>query len=199
MQVPFHFIMRCTTSKFPSVTSPAPTGQDALSAQALARQQLRAAAVRVTAARVKVLGALLAAQRALSHQDIQQHFASMDRVTLYRALDTLTAAGLAHKIAGDDRTFRYSAGTELATSDQDPEAAAGPHSHGHFKCARCAKIFCLDDSTHAAILTGEVLASAAQPALRQQLQQLLQQSLGPGFLSQDVELTIKGLCPDCNA
>ncbi len=181
------------------MTSPAFASQDWPSAQALARQQLRAATVRVTTARLKVLGALLAAQRALSHQDIQQQFDSMDRVTLYRALDTLTAAGLAHKIAGDDRTFRYSAGTELAAPDGAMDLATGAHSHGHFKCARCAKVFCLDESTHAGILTGEVLATAAQPALRHQLQQLLQQSLGPGFLSQDIELTIKGLCPDCTA
>lgn len=190
--------MRCTTSKSSSATSPTLPGQDWLSAQALARRQLRAAAVRITAARLKVLGALLAAQRALSHQDIQQHFDSLDRVTLYRALDTLTAAGLAHKIAGDDRTFRYSAGTERAAPEAGADPAAGPHSHGHFKCARCAKVFCLDDSTHAGLLAGEVLATAAQPALRHQLQQILQQSLGPGFLSQDIELTIKGLCPDCN-
>lgn len=181
------------------MTSPAFAKQDWLSAQALARQQLRAATVRSTTARLKVLGALLAARRALSHQDIQQQFDSMDRVTLYRALDTLTAAGLAHKIAGDDRTFRYSAGTELAAPDGARDLVAGPHSHGHFKCARCAKIFCLDEHTHAGILSGAVLATAAQPALRHQLQQLLQQSLGPGFLSQDIELTIKGLCPDCNA
>ena len=66
---------------------------------ARAEAQLRGASVRLTDARVKVLAALLDAERAFSHQDVQEAFADMDRVTLYRALDCLTDSGLAHKIA----------------------------------------------------------------------------------------------------
>jgi Fur family transcriptional regulator, ferric uptake regulator len=139
---------------------------------ALAEAQLRGASVRITDARVKVLAALLDAERAFSHQDVQEAFSTMDRVTLYRALDCLTDAGLAHKIAGDDRVFRYSAGTEHSNEPH--------HQHGHFKCTRCSKVFCLDS-----IAEAETLQSA------------LQQSLGKGFRSHDIEFTIKGWCADC--
>lgn len=142
-------------------------------ASALAEAQLRAASVRITPARVKVLAALLNAQRAFSHQDVQDAFAEMDRVTLYRALDCLTDAGLAHKIAGDDRVFRYSAGAEHDGSIQH-------HQHGHFKCTRCSKVFCLDSIGEAGML-----------------QDALQESLGKGFQTHDIEFTIKGWCADC--
>lgn len=145
---------------------------EASGATALAEAQLRGASVRVTAARVKVLAALLEAQRAFSHQDVQDAFADLDRVTLYRALDCLTDAGLAHKIAGDDRVFRYSAGAEHGTVPH--------HQHGHFKCTRCTKVFCLDSIGEADLL-----------------QSTLQKTLGKGFRSHDVEFTIKGWCADC--
>lgn len=140
---------------------------------ALAEAQLRQAAVRITEARVKVLAALLSARHAVSHQEVQDRFADMDRVTLYRALDCLTDAGLAHKVAGDDRVFRYSAGAD--------HAAKAPHrQHGHFKCTRCAKVFCLDNVAEAGLL-----------------QDALQKTLGKGFRSHDLEFTIKGWCADC--
>lgn len=179
-------------------------GREWQHAEALAEAQLREATVRVTVARVKVLAALLSARRAFSHQDIQDTFSDMDRVTLYRALDCLTEAGLAHKIAGDDRIFRYSAGTEHADSAVRGNhhgtlgSSGGQHQHGHFKCTRCAKVFCLDDSTQAGLLAGNVLATSARKDLRTQLQGILQQSLGPGFQSHDIALTIKGFCPDCS-
>ncbi len=147
---------------------------------ATAEEQLRGASVRITTARVRVLEALLDAQRAqrtMSHQDVQDAFADMDRVTLYRALDCLTDAGLAHKIAGDDRVFRYSAGAEH-TGEQDSRAPH--HQHGHFKCTRCAKVFCLDSIGEAGLL-----------------HDALQETLGKGFQSHDIEFTIKGWCADC--
>lgn len=176
---------------------------------ALAEAQLREVALRITPARIKVLAALLEARCAFSHQDMQDQFTEMDRVTLYRALDCLTDAGLAHKIAGDDRVFRYSAGTEHSESSH----AAGhsghathqtQHQHGHFKCTRCAKVFCLDGSGDAGFLDSMLAlgdshaGSSTTPAkLRKQLQQALQDTLGKGFQGHEIELTIKGWCADC--
>lgn len=179
-------------------------------AATLAEEQLRLSSVRITTARVKVLTALLEARCAVSHQDMQDLFADIDRVTLYRALDCLTDAGLAHKIAGDDRVFLYSAGAEHTESAFAHLTLQAQHQHGHFKCTRCAKVFCLDGSGDAGFL-GDVLApamkdttttsgevAATSPALlRQRLQQALQESLGKGFEGHDIELTIKGWCADC--
>lgn len=164
------------SSKARPAAQRAPTSRKNMpDSMALAEAQLRGAAVRITAARVKVLAALLDAQRAVSHQDVQDAFADMDRVTLYRALDCLTDAGLAHKIAGDDRVFRYSAGAEHRAVQQDRHV-----QHGHFKCTRCAKVFCLDSIGEAGLL---------RDALRE--------TLGKGFQSHDIEFTIKGWCADC--
>lgn len=146
--------------------------------QTLAEAQLREASVRVTAARVKVLAALLDAGSAVTHQHLQDRLHALDRVTLYRALDCLTDAGLAHKIAGDDRVFRYGAGAEHG-------GQARSHPHGHFKCTRCARMFCLDDD------------GAGDAALRAQLAGMLRRALGDGFESHDIELTVKGRCADC--
>ena len=156
----------------PGATATAKQKTEGHGTSTLAEAQLRGASVRITAARVKVLAALLDAGRAFSHQDVQDAFADMDRVTLYRALDCLTDAGLAHKIAGDDRVFRYSAGADHGNLPH--------HQHGHFKCTRCAKVFCLDSITEA-----------------DTLQTALQQSLGKGFRSHEIEFTIKGWCADC--
>ncbi|AMP17049.1 ferric uptake regulator family protein [Collimonas pratensis] len=172
-------------------------------AAALAEAQLREVALRITPARIKVLAALLEARCAFSHQDMQDQFVDMDRVTLYRALDCLTDAGLAHKIAGDDRVFRYSAGAEHGDGGAhgDPGHHA-QHQHGHFKCTRCAKVFCLDGSGDAGFLDsilalGDKHVGSSPAALRKQLQQALQDTLGKGFQGHEIELTIKGWCADC--
>ncbi|MEB4591648.1 Fur family transcriptional regulator [Candidatus Thiothrix sp. Deng01] len=101
-----------------------------------ARELLYKAQGRVTPARLGVLGILLAAKSALSHQEIeqtaQQQGLSFDRVTLYRALDWLVEQGIAHKVGGVDRTWRYNA------------LAGATHQHAHFHCKQCGQIFCLE-------------------------------------------------------
>lgn len=172
-----------TDYRIASMTSKAKPGRrkpDTGPLIARAETQLQQASVRITTARVKVLAALLGAGRAFSHQDIQDTLSDMDRVTLYRALDCLTDAGLAHKIAGDDRVFRYSAGAEHGAMAQRQGNHAPQHQHGHFKCTRCAKVFCL----------GSVGAAGL-------LQDALQETLGKGFQSHDIEFTVKGWCADC--
>ena len=171
----------------------APLDHAPQASQALAEAQLREASIRSTSARVKVLAALLDARCALSHQDVQDTLVDLDRVTLYRALDCLTDAGLAHKIAGDDRIFRYSAGTEHGANSQSVHSPA-QHQHGHFKCTRCGKVFCLDNNGDGGV---ESESAKRQSALRKQLQSALQETLGKGFQSHEIELTIKGWCADC--
>lgn len=164
---------------------------------ALAEHQLRESPLRATDARIKVLAALLGARYALSHQDVQDKLTDMDRVTLYRALDCLTDAGLAHKIAGDDRVFRYNAAAE---QHDHGGAHAQQHQHGHFKCTRCARVFCIENVDEK-LLSGAGTKTSAdtspQKSLKQQLQKVMQTALGKGFQTHDIELTIKGWCADC--
>ncbi|WP_428718158.1 Fur family transcriptional regulator [Undibacterium curvum] len=145
----------------------------------LAQQLLETSGIRNTDARRNVLTMLLGASRALTHLEVQEDFPDMDRVTLYRTLDCLTEAGLIHKISGDDRVFRYSASHEAQVQGTPQQ-----HQHGHFKCTRCTRVFCL---------TG----TEAPLAIQKQLRLSLQATLGSGFQSHEIELTIKGWCAAC--
>ncbi|HTQ76834.1 MAG TPA: transcriptional repressor [Burkholderiales bacterium] len=98
-----------------------------------AGERVRGSGGRVTAARVRVLGRLLEAGRALSHHEIGAGLRDVDRVTLYRILDWLVRNGLAHRIAGPDRAWRYSI------------ALQGHDEHAHFHCGRCGRLLCLGD------------------------------------------------------
>lgn len=146
--------------------------------QAQAESRLHDAGIRVTPARIKVLVALLNAPSALTHQELLALLVGTDRVTLYRALDSLIGCGLAHKISGDDRAFRYGAGA-MAEHHDDAH-----YRHGHFKCTGCGKVFCLQT-------TGK------KRALLDRMQATLEGALSPGFQSHNVELTIKGWCAEC--
>jgi len=102
-----------------------------------AQARIRSAGERVTGPRCAVLAALLDAESALTHHEIEAALGKgkpVDRVTVYRVLDWLVALGLAHRIAGEDRAWRFHASRE---------ASAGPHAH--FTCSRCGRTVCLED------------------------------------------------------
>jgi Fur family ferric uptake transcriptional regulator len=102
-----------------------------------AESLVRDAAARVTRQRVAVLAVLLAAPRALTHHEVERRARrahGMDRVTVYRVLEWLVARGLAHRISGDDRVWRFNA---------VEEAHAGRHAH--FQCNDCGAVICLED------------------------------------------------------
>lgn len=117
-----------------SAAAAAETLSDALN---LARQRVRHSGARVTDARVRVLAVLIAAESTLSHQDVQEALvdqgSSIDRVTVYRVLEWLNEAGLAHRVSGDDRVYRFGAASPATLA-----------AHGHFQCSRCQKVFCMD-------------------------------------------------------
>jgi len=98
------------------------------------RKLLGELGLRVTAARVAVLDFILQSRRAVSHADVEAGLAArqIDRVTLYRTLDTLAEAGLLAKSIGSDRVARF------------VPIARGDHSHhAHFSCDRCGRLYCL--------------------------------------------------------
>jgi Fur family ferric uptake transcriptional regulator len=100
-----------------------------------AEERLRATGARVTRPRIEVLAVLLAARRALTHHEIERQVnraLGIDRVTIYRVLEWLTAGALAHRIADEDRVWRFNA------------AEAEHERHAHFKCNDCGDVICLD-------------------------------------------------------
>jgi Fur family ferric uptake transcriptional regulator len=94
---------------------------------------LRAAGVKVTPGRLRVLDALCAASRPLSHADLEALLPDADRVTLYRVLDSLVACGLALKAVDPRGVFRFSASARHRRHD----------GHVHFRCTGCGGVFCL--------------------------------------------------------
>lgn len=94
---------------------------------------LRAAGVKVTPGRVRVLEALLAAAQPTSHADLEALLPDADRVTLYRVLDSLVACGLALKAVDARGVYRFSS-----------SGARREHQgHVHFRCTGCGGVFCL--------------------------------------------------------
>jgi Fur family ferric uptake transcriptional regulator len=111
----------------------------ALTFQERAESLVQRTGARVTRQRIEVLAVLLAARRALTHHEIEGRVRrdfGIDRVTVYRVLEWLTSRRLAHKIAGDDRVWRFNAA--------EGEPGHG-HAHAHFKCNGCGEVICLDD------------------------------------------------------
>lgn len=103
---------------------------------------VRHRATRATRPRIEILALLLAAPRALTHREIERKVKrahGTDRVTIYRVLEWLVAHGLAHRISGDDRVWRFNAA--------DSEHAS---RHAHFKCNDCGEVICLETVVAAA-------------------------------------------------
>lgn len=94
--------------------------------------------LRRTAARETVLGVLAARGRPQSHAELRRVIGSgVDRVTLYRTLETLQRAGLLHQIRGEDGVLRY--------GSHDPDSPVCPGNHPHFLCLGCGQMRCLVD------------------------------------------------------
>jgi Fur family ferric uptake transcriptional regulator len=102
----------------------------------VAEQFIRQTGARLTRPRIMVLTVLLKAERALTHHEVEARLSAdsgVNRVTIYRVLEWLTENGLAHKISGDDRIWRFNAAAHAHT---------GPHAH--FECSDCGQVLCLE-------------------------------------------------------
>ncbi|MDP3033213.1 MAG: transcriptional repressor [Rhodocyclaceae bacterium] len=136
-------------------------------------EQIRAAGVKVTRQRVRVLDALLVARQPLCHGELESQLGGaeagsrrvIDRVTLYRVLDSLVACGLAMRAVDPRGVFRFSA-------TGAPRQHAG---HVHFRCTDCGGVFCLK-------------AEPPPPP-----------ALPRGFRLAQVEFDVRGTCAQCGA
>jgi len=132
--------------------------------------RLRAAGIKVTAGRLRVLRLLSEAKAPLCHAELEAQLAlagnaSIDRVTLYRILDAFVQHGLLLKASDARGIFRYS----LA------EVRHGHSGHLHFRCIDCGGVFCLE------------AAPPPPPALPD------------GFRLREASLDLRGHCAQCAA
>ncbi|MFO0915803.1 MAG: transcriptional repressor [Pirellulales bacterium] len=103
-----------------------------------AKQALRDAALRATAARVAVMKLLASAETPMSHGEVVEALAEFgfDQSTLFRCLNELADAGLVSRLDLGDQTRRF----ELRRTSGEAEL-----THPHFMCVDCGEFTCLKD------------------------------------------------------
>ena len=108
-------------------------------------------------------------KEALTHKDFQEFFENtVDRVTIYRALDRLVDEGKLHKIVSLEGVIQYAI---CKTCNHEHETHS--HNHVHFSCVKCEKTICLDE---------------IKPQIK----------LPKGYTNEEMQLLISGVCADCN-
>lgn len=133
------------------------------------RSLLRAAGLRGTASRIRVLERLSSATAPVSHSELADALVPMgfDRATIYRNLTDLTEVGLATRVDHGDHVWRF---------EFRPPDAADRHDHLHFVCTDCGTVSCVPD------LEVKITARAGT------------RGASVGRVS---EVVLRGLCDDC--
>jgi Fur family ferric uptake transcriptional regulator len=103
-----------------------------------AKEILRGAKLRCTAARIAVLQQLAARSTPLSHQEVTDSLAEFgfDQSTIYRSLSEMADVGLLSRLDLGDQVRRF----EIRSS-----SSKGEFEHPHFMCVDCGKVTCLSD------------------------------------------------------
>lgn len=122
-----------------------------------------------TGARLSVLSILNSREVATSQPDLEQMLGEeVDRVTLYRILNTFEKNGIIHKILDLNGTSNYALCSPLCTSEKHKD------EHVHFNCTVCLNIYCMDEV------------------------QIPVVSIPKGFKATNKDLIIYGSCDSCN-
>jgi Fur family ferric uptake transcriptional regulator len=100
-----------------------------------ARQMLTNAELYCTEARIAILKVLFQASRPMRQDQIARRLArkAMNKVTIYRTLESLVKVGLVHRAFMQERAWHF----ELADHCTETQC------HPHFTCLNCGKTHCL--------------------------------------------------------
>jgi Fur family ferric uptake transcriptional regulator len=135
---------------------------------------LQAAGLRRTAVRVAVLRVLGREGKPLSAPQVQAKLpGAIDKVTLYRTLNTLATKNLLHRFRGDDRVWRYGKGDAKGKSKGKAQ-----HEHAHCVCDECGAMECLP-------VTPTAAKAVKSSGVRR------------GYRVDYSEVLVHGACPDC--
>lgn len=129
------------------------------------------AGVRPTPNRILVFRSLLEAGVPLPLLELEARIATLERSSILRTLNVLTAAGLLHQMEDGRGVVNY----ELRSPRKGDAAPAGDsgEGHAHFYCEKCRRVVCLH--------------GIPVPAF----------PLPEGYCLNSVNLMLKGVCPDC--
>ena len=122
----------------------------------------------VTDSRMKILELFYNSDGALAHADIEKKTGlAVDRVTVYRTLQTFVEKGIIHQVPTTDNSILY------ALCKHNCEKGHHHDNHVHFVCDECGKTICLDD-----VLVPDV-------------------KLPKGFEPHQSNMVVNGLCNEC--
>ena len=124
--------------------------------------------VKPTAMRLLVLQLLIHKKLAFSLTDLENNFEKSDRTTLFRTIKTFVKSGIAHKI--DDGT----GSPKYALCEENCRCDIGTDLHLHFHCNVCNETACITEQKIPNII------------------------LPIGYVAEDVNLVVKGVCDKCN-
>ncbi|MEZ7516107.1 Fur family transcriptional regulator [Flavobacterium frigidarium] len=124
--------------------------------------------VRPTAMRLLVLKFLLQKKVAVSLTHIEEYFDNSERTTLYRTLKTFEENRIVHQINDGTGTTKY------AICEQNCNCELEQDLHLHFHCKNCNETVCLTEHKIPHI------------------------NLPEGFIAEDVNLVVKGICGKCS-
>ena len=124
--------------------------------------------VKPTAMRLLVLQFLLNKKVAVSLTNIEDYFDNCDRTTLYRTLKTFVENRIVHQIDDGTGAAKYALCEENCNCEIDTDL------HLHFHCNNCNETICLTE------------------------QKIPQIKVPDGFVSENVNLVVKGICDKCS-
>ncbi len=130
-------------------------------------QIIKRAGIRNTSFRNQVLELFVNSRRALSSQDIESNLKEVDRSTLFRTLRTFENKGIIHKAIDGTSTMRY------AMCSHDCSEHVHHDQHIHFRCISCKSTLCMDELSFPNV------------------------DLPAGFVAEELEIIIKGICDEC--
>lgn len=125
--------------------------------------------IRPTAMRLLIYKYLSEKRAAVALTDIENHFARAERTTLYRTIKTFEEKGIVHQIDDGTGTAKYALCEEGCNCD------FGTDLHLHFHCNMCDETLCLTDH------------------------KIPQINLPDGFIAENANLVIKGICDNCSS
>ncbi len=103
---------------------------------------------RNTPAKQTILNILHSSKKAFNQEDIEQQVkGTMDRVTVYRILNSFCEDGNVHKILSDDGKYYFA----LCTNCEEKKHH---HNHFHFRCLKCQQVECLQEEVPVKIPEG---------------------------------------------
>lgn len=131
-------------------------------------QVLESKNIRVTAMRMLVYKFLVENEIAVTLSDIEGAFEKADRTTLYRTIKTFEEKDIVHQI--DDGTGI----TKYALCEKGCNCDIKTDLHLHFHCNNCNETVCLTEH------------------------KIPQIKVPDGFVSENVNLVVKGICDKCS-